>query len=161
MSLKEGRLWKCERQNSKNDTKRRSPLCNFLPYEYNGTPFCSVTLHGNREFADVIKVINHLTLKWRTLVWARCNHMIPLKAKMFLWLMAEEVREIPNVRITEHTMAHVKMKGHVMRKECSRTWQPTMNQFLQKPEWTWDPILPLQCLLIPSQAHRDFWSTKW
>lgn len=56
--------------------------------------------------------------------------------------MAEEVREIPNIRITEHTMAHVKMKGHVMRKECSRTWQPTMNQFLQKPEWTWDPILP-------------------
>lgn len=59
--------------------------------------------------------------------------MIPLKAKMFLWLMAE-VREIPNIRITEHAMAHVKMKGHVMRKECSRTWQPAMNQFVQKPE---------------------------
>lgn len=116
-----------------------------------GLPFCSVTLHGNREFADVIKVINHLTLKWRTLVWARCNYMIPLKAKMFLWLMAEEVREIPNIRITEHAMAHVKMNGHVMREECSRTWQPAMNQFLQKPEWTWDPILPPSASWYPGK----------
>lgn len=56
--------------------------------------------------------------------------------------MAKEVREITNVRITEHAIAHVKMKGHVMGKECTRTWQPAMNQFLQKPEWTWNPILP-------------------
>lgn len=59
--------------------------------------------------------------------------MIPLKAKMFLWLTAE-VREIPNVRITEHGLAPGKREGLVMRKECSCTWQTAMNQFLQKPE---------------------------
>lgn len=38
--------------------------------------------------------------------------MMPLKAENFLWLVTEEeVREVPSIRATGHTIAHVEMEG--------------------------------------------------
>lgn len=69
-----------------------------------------VTLHGKRDFADVIKVTNQLTLKQGDYLgfsrWAHCNYMNPLKAKEEI---EEKARRIQGM-VTPYVLSGLKME---------------------------------------------------